>query len=162
MALLQIVPDVTGSRFLKMAASKPEVVMSLFLDRIATPFQRLTPIFGVQQLNGTIANTVLCNRKYVFKDGGRQTGSTYISASRQDSNSISTANPLFAVQQLNSAIANIVLYISTTGLAAAIFKNRLPVTSDSICNGAIELLKPENEGQAVEISFLGVTEAEIH
>ena len=47
-------------------------------------------------------------------------------------------------------------------MAAAIFKNRLPVTSDSIQNGAIELLDPENEGLAVEISILGVTEAEIH
>ena len=32
------------------------------------------------------------------------------------------------------------------GLAAAIFKNRLPVTEDSIRNGAIEFLVTENGG----------------
>ena len=39
--------------------------------------------------------------------------------------------------------------------------NRLPVTSGSTLNSAIELLEPENWGLAVEISFLCVTEAEI-
>src|SRR5208282_1609463 len=53
-------------------------------------------MFGLQQLNGAIANTVRCNRKSVFKDGGRQTGSTYISASRQDSNAVPKANPPFS------------------------------------------------------------------
>src|SRR5208282_3621514 len=43
--LLRIVPDVTGSRFLKMAASKPEVVITQLLGKIATLFQRLTPHF---------------------------------------------------------------------------------------------------------------------
>ena len=52
--------------------------------------------------------------------------------------------------------------ISTSSLEAAIFKNRLPVTSDSIQNGAVELLDPENWRLAVEISILGVTEADIH
>ena len=36
--------------------------------------------------------------------------------------------------------------ISTSGLAAAILERRLPVTSVSIRNGAIELLDPENSG----------------
>ena len=53
-------------------------------------------IFEPQELNGTIAVTARCNRKSVFKDGGRQTGSTYISASRLDSNSVPTANPPFS------------------------------------------------------------------
>ena len=51
--------------------------------------------------------------------------------------------------------------ISTSGLAAAIFKNRLPVTSDSIRNGAIELLDPENGGLAVERELLSCLEAEL-
>src|SRR5208282_4281893 len=51
------------------------------------------PIFGDQQPNGTLANSARCNRKSVFKDGGRQTGSTYISASRKDINAVPTANP---------------------------------------------------------------------
>src|SRR5208282_3765583 len=49
-----------------------------------------------------------------------------------------------------------------SGLAAAIFKNRLPVTSDSIRNGAIELLDPENVGLAVETKLLSCLEAEIY
>src|SRR5208282_6608213 len=89
MALFRILSDVSGSRKSKMAANKLVIRISRFLDKTATPFQRQTPIFGVQQLNGAIENTVRCNRKSVFKDGGRQTGSTYISATRQDSNSVS-------------------------------------------------------------------------
>src|SRR5208282_5175396 len=96
MGLLRIVPDVTGSRFLKMAAAKPEVLISHLPDKISTPFQRLTPIFWVQQPNGTLANSARCNRKSAFKDGGCQTGSTYISASRQDNNAVPTANPPFS------------------------------------------------------------------
>ena len=61
--LLGILPDVTGSRKLKMATVKPELLISQPLDKIATRFQRLTPIFGVHQLSDTIANTVRCDRK---------------------------------------------------------------------------------------------------
>ena len=80
MELSRLLPDVTESRYLKMAAVKPEVLISQLLDQIATPFQRLSPIFWVHHLNGTIANTARCNRKSEFKDGCRQTGSIYISA----------------------------------------------------------------------------------
>jgi len=38
MALFRILSDVTGSRFLKMSAAKPEVLISQLLDKIATPF----------------------------------------------------------------------------------------------------------------------------
>ena len=55
-----------------------------------------SPIFGVQQFNGAIANNAQCNRKSEFKDGGRQTGSTYISASRLYIKSVSTANRPFS------------------------------------------------------------------
>ena len=41
MAILRIVPDVTGSRFLKMAATMQEALISQLLDQIETPFQRL-------------------------------------------------------------------------------------------------------------------------
>ena len=44
---------------------------------------------------------------------------------------------------------------------AAIFKNRLPVTLDSIRNGAIELLDPENGGLAVGTALLSSLETEI-
>ena len=51
--------------------------------------------------------------------------------------------------------------ISTSGLAAAIFKIRLPVTSGSICSSAVELLDPENGGLAVGTKLLSSLEAEI-
>ena len=83
--------------------AKPEVrifqileIISQLLDEIATPFQRLTQILGVQQHSGTIPNAARCYRKSDFKDGGHQTGSTYISASRLDSNAVPTAIPPFS------------------------------------------------------------------
>jgi hypothetical protein len=63
LALLRIVPDVTGSRFFKMAAAKPEVHIFLLPDKIATPFQRLPQIFGILEINGTYVYTVRRNRK---------------------------------------------------------------------------------------------------
>ena len=77
MELWRIVPDVTGSRFLKMAAAKPEVVISQLLDKISTPFQRVTPIFGVLDINGTNLFTVRRNLIWklryfpYFRFGGR-------------------------------------------------------------------------------------------
>jgi hypothetical protein len=53
-------------------------------------------IFGVQEHNAYSPDTVRRNRKSEFKDGGPQTGSTYISACILDSNAISTATPIFA------------------------------------------------------------------
>ena len=55
-----------------------------------------SPIFEVQQLNGTIANSARHNRKSEIQDGGRLTGFTYNSACRLDSNAISTATPTFS------------------------------------------------------------------
>ena len=52
--------------------------------------------------------------------------------------------------------------IYITGLAAAIFKFRLPVTSGSIRCSAIVLLDPENWGLAVETASLSGLEAEIY
>src|SRR5664279_4735059 len=55
-----------------------------------------THVFGVQELNGDNPNTTRCNRKSEIQDGGRQTGSTYISASIADSNETPTATPMFS------------------------------------------------------------------
>ena len=63
--------NVTRSLIFKMAAAKPEVLMSRLLEKIATPFQRLIPIFGVLIFNDAISNTVRCNRKSEIQDGGR-------------------------------------------------------------------------------------------
>ena len=54
--------------------SKPEVLISQLLDKIATPFQRLSHIIVVPQLSGTIVDTTRRNRKSVIQDGGRQAG----------------------------------------------------------------------------------------
>src|SRR5208282_723371 len=51
--------------------------------------------------------------------------------------------------------------ITTSGFEAAIFKSRLPVTSDTIRNSIFEFQKPENMGVAVGILLLGAIEAEI-
>ena len=59
MALERISSYVTGSRKSKMAAAEPDVLLSQLVDEITTPFQRLTPIFGVQEFNVAIPNTVL-------------------------------------------------------------------------------------------------------
>ena len=83
--------------------------MYRLLEKIATPFERLTPIFGVLVFNDAISNTVRFNRKSDFQDGGRQTGSTYISASTQYSKTVRTANPsILWVKQLDGDIANTV------------------------------------------------------
>ena len=41
MARLRILPEVSGSRKYKMAASKPKVLITQLLDKIATKFQML-------------------------------------------------------------------------------------------------------------------------
>src|SRR5664279_3558025 len=45
MALLRILSDIIGSRKSKMAAGKPEVLISQLSDNIETRFQRLPPHF---------------------------------------------------------------------------------------------------------------------
>jgi hypothetical protein len=73
-----------------------------------TKFQRLTPIFGVQQFNETRRNTVTCNRKLQVQDGDRQTGSIHISGSTQDRDEISMANCMFfKVDHINNLYPNI-------------------------------------------------------
>ena len=52
-------------------------------------------------------STVRCNWKSVFQDGGRQTGSTHISVSRQDSNSVPTASPTFSASSNSMALSRI-------------------------------------------------------
>src|SRR5208282_5529160 len=66
----------------RQTGSKIEVLIYQLLDQIATPFQRLTHHFLGAATPRYNANTVRCNWESAFKDGGRQTESTYISASR--------------------------------------------------------------------------------
>ena len=70
--------------------------VSQVLDIIATKFQRLLPCFRVDLFSWTGGNTVRQNRKWKIKDGGRQSGSTYILARILDSKAISTANSMFS------------------------------------------------------------------
>jgi hypothetical protein len=85
-----MLPRVSGSRKFKMATAKlviyPESYMkcSQYISASMAPrkkFQRLPHVFWVLELKDTIANSARCKRKSVFKDGGLQTGSTYISDS---------------------------------------------------------------------------------
>jgi hypothetical protein len=72
--------DQIASRKSKMAASKPEVLISQLVDELVTKFQRLSPFVSeVQQLNASSLIAVRSNRKSEVEDGGLQTGSTYIS-----------------------------------------------------------------------------------
>src|SRR5258706_10539904 len=95
MALSSIVPDIRGVQKFKMAACKPEVVITQLVDEIQTRFQGLTPIFGVQHLNGTIVHCTRSKGSPEIQDGGLQIGSSYIPACRRDTNAISRANSHF-------------------------------------------------------------------
>src|SRR5664279_1027189 len=69
-------------------------------------------VFGVQELNGDNPITALCNWKSEIQDGGRQTGSTYISASIADSNGISTATPMFSGSRNSMVITRLPPYVT--------------------------------------------------
>src|SRR5664279_4142772 len=56
--LMRILWDATGRWNSKIAAAKPEVPISLLVDKIETKFQWLPPIFEVQQPSGTNGDTV--------------------------------------------------------------------------------------------------------
>ena len=92
---MRILLDVTGSRLLKMAAAKPKVLISQLPDQIETPFQRLTYTFRDPATQWLYCEYCPMRPEVGFEDGGRQTGSTYISASRPGSDSVSTATHYF-------------------------------------------------------------------
>src|SRR5664279_238735 len=71
-----------------------------------------THVFGVQELNGDNPNTIRCNRKSEIQDGGRQTGSTFISASIPDSNEIPTATPMFSGSRNSMVITRLPPYVT--------------------------------------------------
>ena len=68
-------------------------------------------------------------RKSEFKDGGRQTGSTYISASKPDINAVPTAKPPFSGSRNSMELFQI--------LPVVTFLTRNMETS--LCNGAANL-----------------------
>ena len=78
------------------------------LWHLEAKFQRLPHVFEFLELKDTVANSVRCNRKSAFKDGGLKTGSSYNSASRQDSNAVPTANPPFSGSRNQMALLRIV------------------------------------------------------
>ena len=85
-----------GVQKFKMAAYKPEVLISQLVDEIETPFQELPLIFRVEQLNSTIVQHTRHKGSPEIQDGGLQTGSTYISACRRDRKAMSRAIPPFS------------------------------------------------------------------
>ena len=92
-----ILSDVTGSRKFKMVAVKPKELISQLLDMIGTPFQRLTPFSGSRRSMALLRIVSDVTGSRIFQNGCLQTGSTYISACRQDSNVVPTAAPIFGV-----------------------------------------------------------------
>jgi len=89
-----------------MAACKPEELISQLAGQIETRFQGLTPICGVQQLNGTMVHCSRHKGSPYIQDGGLQTASTYISTCRPDRNVIVRANPSYGVQHLNGTMVH--------------------------------------------------------
>jgi hypothetical protein len=136
-----------------MAAAKPEVLVSRLVDQIAARFQRLPQVFEVQQSNCDIPDIMRCNRKSIIEDGGRQTGNTYISASRQDSNPISTATP--RLLECINPIAIFRILCDATGshkskMAAAKPEVRISLLSDKIAT-RFQRLPPGFRGPAIQL-----------
>ena len=102
MASIGILYDITGSRKSKMAAVKPEVLISR-LETIATPFQWLTPIFVVQQLNGTIANTARCR---LFKMAAAKPEVLKSQLTYQIAMPFQRLTPILRVQEVHGVIGN--------------------------------------------------------
>jgi len=69
---------------------------SQLLDKIGKKFQQLPLCFRGKESNGTIGNTVRRNRKSEIQDDSLQSGNTFISICRHDSNNILTAIPMFS------------------------------------------------------------------
>jgi len=87
---------ISGSGKFKMAAAKPVICrywdiihttnVSEFLLQLETKCQRLAPHFRGPATQRHFCQYCRRDRKSIFKDGGRQTGSSYISAPRPNSN----------------------------------------------------------------------------
>ena len=73
----------------------PRVISGSITDRNKIP--TVTPIFGVEQLIGTIVHYTRHKGSPEIQDGGLLNESTYISACRQDRNAISRATPTYGV-----------------------------------------------------------------
>ena len=71
MALLHILPDVTGSQNFKMVVAQTGSSYISGSRQDSNEIPTASPhVFGVQEVNGTIMDTVQCNRKWEFQDGG--------------------------------------------------------------------------------------------
>ena len=70
MVLSSITLDIRGVQKFKMAADKPEVLISQLVDEIETPFQGLPSISGVEQLNSTIVHYTRHKGSPEIQDGG--------------------------------------------------------------------------------------------
>src|SRR5664279_4560603 len=92
-----------------------------------------THVFGVQELNGDNPNTTRCNRKSEIQDGGRQTGSTYISASIADSNEIPTATPMFSGSRNSMVITRLPPYVTGSRKFKMVAVNRSRWNFVAIC-----------------------------
>ena len=131
-----ILSDLTGSWKFKMAAVKPEVLLSQPLDKIATPFQRLT------QFQGSSNSAALLR---ILPDA---TGSRILKMA-------ATKPEVLISQPLDKIV--------TSGLTAAILYIRLPFTSGSIRSSAVAPLTfwTQKWGLAVGTALLSCPGADI-
>ena len=79
MKLFLILCYASGSHKSKMAAHKPEILISQPVHNVAAKFQRLYSCFQVQEFNGAFLFIVLCKRKSKIQDGGSQIQAILIS-----------------------------------------------------------------------------------
>ena len=137
----------------------PRVISGSITDRNKIP--KVTSIFGVEQLNGTIVHYTRHKGSPKIQDGGLETGNTYISACRQDRNAILRATLHLRSSQKNCStlkmrgspwngvsIPSRSWDISTSGLQAAILNFWTPLMSSKRDDSTIELLYPENGGDS--------------
>jgi hypothetical protein len=95
MAILRELNLKSGSEKFKIAAAKPEVLVSQFLGKITKKFQHLRMFLGSRNSVTLLAMLFLETGSEKFKMAAGKTGSTCISASIQDSKEILTAIRMF-------------------------------------------------------------------
>ena len=108
----------------KMAAAKP---ISLLVDQITMKFQRLPNVFGVRKHVEDTVDHFRCISMSEIQDGGRQTGSSYITACRPASNDqIPMATLMF------SESGNTLRLLWTTSGVSTSLKSKMAATKQEV------------------------------
>jgi hypothetical protein len=105
MALLVMFYLETGSQICKMVTDKPEVPVSQLLYKIAKKSQLLSACFWGQRTQWRYREGFILKLEVRYSRWRRQTGSTFISASIQDSKEIPIAICMFLGSENTMAIS---------------------------------------------------------